>query len=129
MSYESTILSALIGSSAITELCPAKKIYFGTMPRNAVEPFIFCQRVSTSPANTFDQGQAKATRLENILLQVTCYDTTLDKTLTTANAVRGVLEALASPRCMMQDQRSSYDDMPETFGQFCTFTTWYPSSL
>lgn len=129
MSFESDITAALVASQVITDICPSDRIFFGTMPRGVGEPFVLCTRVSTSPANTFDQGQAKTTRLDNIQLQVTCYTRTQNATLTLANACRGVLEALASPRCMMKDQRSDYDDFPDLFGQFCTFTCWHPSSV
>jgi hypothetical protein len=127
MSFESDILTALVASPFIAAFCPSERIFFGTMPRGVGEPFVLCTRVSTSPANTFDQGRTKTTRLDNIQLQVTCYTRTQNATLTLAEACRDTLERLAIPRCMMKDQRSDYDDFPDLFGQFCTFTCWHPS--
>lgn len=129
MSFRSDIIGYLKADTAITAICPAASIYFGNIPRNISPPFILCQVITTNPANTFDQGRAKTTRLDNFLLQVTSYARTEDQSVTLANLIRKNLESQAAPRSMLQDQREDYDDFPDLFGQFSTYSSWYSSTV
>lgn len=129
MSYRSSILGALTGSAPVTTLCPAEKIYFGTAPRNVIPPFILCSKVSSQPANTCDQGQAKQSRLDNIQLQVTSYARTESESYLLDAAIRKALEAITAPRCMLKDSREAYDDFPDLFGQISTFSTWHSEPI
>jgi hypothetical protein len=125
MSFESTVLGYLTANSGVTDLCPDARIFFNNVSRKITAPFIFAQRVSTNPANTFDQGQGKASRLDNVQLQVTSYSRTLDASLALSAAIRVCMEALVAPRCMMTDQRPGYDDFTDLHGQIMTFSCWY----
>jgi hypothetical protein len=129
MSFESTVLGHLTANSGVTDLCPESRIFFNNVNRQITAPFIFAQRVSTNPANTFDQGRGKASRLDHIQLQITSYSRTLDESLALSLAIRICLEALAAPRCMMTDQRPAYDDFTDLYGQIMTFSCWHHEDI
>ena len=128
MSFESTVLGHLTANSGVTDLCPESRIFFNNVNRQITAPFIFAQRVSTNPANTFDQGRGKASRLDHIQLQITSYSRTLDESLALSLAIRICLEDLAAPRCMMTDQRPAYDDFTNLYGQIVTFSCWHQAA-
>lgn len=129
MSFESITLGVLTGSTAINDLCPKSKVFFGTMPRDTQPPFVLCTRVSTTPTLSTDNGAAGSSRLDHISLQVTCYTRKLEDSGSLCEAVRGALEASQDMAYILTDQRSDYDDFPDLYGQFLTFSCWYPSTL
>jgi hypothetical protein len=129
MSFESTVLGYLTANSGVTDLCPESRIFFNNVNRQITAPFIFAQRVSTNPANTFDQGRGKASRLDHIQLQITSYSRTLDESIALYAAIRVCLEALVAPRCMMTDQRPGYDDFTDLYGQIMTFSCWHHEDI
>jgi hypothetical protein len=128
MSFEAIVLDYLITNSGVTDLCPEARIFFNNVNRQITAPFVFAQRVSTNPANTFDQGQNKWSRLDHIQLQITSYSRTLEDSMALSMAIRVCLEALVAPRCMMTDQRPGYDDFTDLYGQIMTFSCWHQAA-
>ena len=128
MSFESTILGVLRGSSTVTALVPSAKIYFGKVPQGVAFPFVGCFRVSTSPSHTSDNGQSGKARLDNIKMQVTVYCETEARALAAADAIRGALEAEFNLSAIMTDQSTTFDDPTELQGQILQFSCWFAGS-
>jgi hypothetical protein len=128
MSFESSTLDIMVAATAVTDLCPAASIYFGTAPQDPTKPFILFTRLYTDTNPTLDNGNSLAARLDNITIQVNCYQRTYLAANNLAEAVRGALEADRTIRYIMKDQRGDYDDAPVLHAQILQFSCWYQAS-
>jgi len=125
MSFEANTLSVLRTNAALVALVPAVKIYFGKIPQGTAFPFIGCFRISTTPTLSTDNGNAGASRLDNINLQVTVYCETEPRAHSAADAIRAALEAAAPTKYIMTDQQMTFDDPTELQGQILSFSCWF----
>jgi hypothetical protein len=125
MSFESDTIDRLRTDTDLTALLPAASITFGTAPQNPSSPFVVCFRINTAPTLSTDNGASGASRLDNVQLQVTCYGRGYADALAIAEQVRLRLEATATTKYILRDQRGDYDDLPDLHGQIMVFSCWY----
>lgn len=128
MSFESQTLAVLAGDAGVTALMSSADMYFGTAPQNSDAPFIHMQKTFTDSGPTLDNGDSGASRLDNIELQLTAYQTTYSKANALALAVREALEAENNLRFILKDSFTSFDDQPGLHGQILLFSCWYSST-
>ena len=128
MSFESQILAILAGDAGVNALMSSADVYFGTAPQNADAPFLHMQKTFTDPGATLDNGDSGTSRLDNIELQVTAYQSGYATANALALAVREALEGDRTMRFIMKDSFTSFDDQPDLHGQILLFSCWYNST-
>lgn len=130
MSFESTVKALCVASSSLTTLVPAGRITFNEAPQGVNNPFIVFTKVSTTPANTLDEGVSGIrSQLDNIQLQASIYGVTLDQSVEIARILRRVLTNETQLRALCVGMDESFEDDVNLRGQIVTFSCWYAESL
>lgn len=130
MSFESTVKALCAASASLTTLVPVGRITFNEAPQGVNNPFIVFTKVSTTPANTLDEGVAGTrAQLDNIQLQASVYGVTLDQSVEIARILRRVLTNETQLRALCVGMDESFEDDVNLRGQIVTFSCWYAENL
>lgn len=130
MSFESTVKALCVASAPLLALVPAGRITFNESPQGAANPFIVFTKVSTTPANTLDEGTVGTrAQLDNIQLQASIYGVTLAQSVEIARVLRRVLTNETTLRALCTGLDESFEDDVNLRGQIVTFSCWYAESL
>jgi hypothetical protein len=130
MSFESTVKALCAASPTLTTLVPVGRITFNEAPQGVNNPFIVFTKVSTTPANTLDEGVAGTrAQLDNIQLQASIYGVTLDQSVEIARVLRRALTNDTQLRALCTGLDESFEDNVNLRGQIATFSCWYAENL
>jgi len=76
------------------------RVYPNIAPNNVAKPYVVYARVSSSPENTLSDGSP----IDNLRLQIDCYDSTYAAAVALAEAVKSAFDASAITHLLLQEQ-------------------------